>query len=66
MIGLLDFHRDGSQDRKFDIAFEASDYNRGDINTIELRIDNPVSPAQLGVNDDTRKLAIGIKSITVY
>ena len=64
-IGEVSFDLEGKKDKRVDFIIEPAAYREGDVNTIELRIDAPVSPARLGVNNDTRKLAIGIKSISV-
>ena len=65
-IGEVSFDLEGDKDKQFELALEPGAYREGDVNTIELRIDAPVSPARLGLNNDTRKLAIGIKSISLH
>ena len=65
-IGEVSFDLEGDKHKQVELALEPGAYRVGDVNTIELRIDAPVSPARLGINNDTRKLAIGMKSISLH
>ena len=65
-IGEIRFDRETAKRVQIDLAFEAESYQENAINTIELRIAEPVSPARLGESNDPRKLAIGFVSLGIH
>jgi len=65
-VGEISFGRETARRAQIELAFEAKNYRESAINTIELRIADPVSPASLGESNDPRKLAIGFESLSIH
>jgi hypothetical protein len=60
----------GGVERTFTVGGKATDVRLpfkldADASAIEIRIPRPVSPAEIGLNADLRKLGIGFESLAV-
>ena len=61
LIGSIDFEKD-SQNRVVDL--KRPDGITGNV-TIKFNIKNPISPYEYGISEDTRKIGLGLTSISV-
>ncbi len=64
-IGEVTFRYGEEKHKEVILDFSEDSYLAGSINTIELRITDPVSPQSLGYGNDTRKLALGFKGLVL-
>ena len=65
-IGEVAFQLGGGKRKEIVLDIGKGSYLVNEINTIELAIADPVSPAELGESRDTRNLALGLISFEVY
>ena len=65
-IGEVAFQRGEEKRKEIVLDIGKGSYLVNEINTIELAIADPVSPAELGESSDTRNLAIGLISFEEY